>query len=102
MSDFSVSADSRYQFAPLVQDDNGNFIWGNRQALQALSRPDDIFYIVTESERIDNIAYATYGNPALWWIIADYNNIPFPMSLTAGTTLRMPSKEVVEMEILNS
>jgi hypothetical protein len=38
----------------------------------------------------------------LWWIIADWNDIPFPLDLPAsGTTLRIPSYGRVMLEMLD-
>jgi hypothetical protein len=36
----------------------------------------------------------------LWWIVADYNDLFFPLELETGAVLRIPSVEHVQMRIL--
>jgi hypothetical protein len=41
-------------------------------------------------ERLDEIAYRFYGNPALWRLIAIFNDIIDPLRIAAGSLLRVP------------
>ncbi|HRW10967.1 MAG TPA: hypothetical protein P5121_37960, partial [Caldilineaceae bacterium] len=43
-----------------------------------------------ESERLDQVAAKTYGNPSLWRLLAVANNIDDPAEVPAGTVLRLP------------
>lgn len=46
--------------------------------------------IVTEGERLDQIAAATIGNPEVFWLICDANRAVWPEDLgAAGTELRL-------------
>ena len=48
-------------------------------------------YQVVEGDRIDNIAYQYYGDPTLWWRIADANpSMMWFDDLTPGIVLRIP------------
>ena len=49
---------------------------------------DDIYIIAQEGDRLDNLAQQFYGNPFLWWFIAQTNKIN-TMNVPAGTSLRI-------------
>ena len=49
----------------------------------------DIFVVTQEGDRLDNLAFQFYGNPHLWWFIAQANNLN-KMNLEAGMQLRIP------------
>jgi len=48
-------------------------------------------YQMQSSERLDHIAFKTYGDGTLWWIIAASSGIGWPSQLVAGTYLRIPT-----------
>ena len=52
-------------------------------------RNSDIFILTQEGDRLDNLANEFYGNPNLWWFIAQTNNIS-TMNVPANTSLRIP------------
>lgn len=50
-----------------------------------------LHYTVKMGDRLDTLANAYYGDPTLWWIIADANpEITYPVALTIGATIRIP------------
>ena len=51
---------------------------------------DDMYFIATEGDRCDNLAFWFYGDPDLWWFIAKVNGLK-TMNIPAGTSLRMPT-----------
>jgi hypothetical protein len=57
---------------------------------------------VTDGDRIDVLAYHYFGDATLWWIIADRNDIAFPLDLPpSGTTLRIPSYGRAMLDLLD-
>lgn len=54
-------------------------------------------HLVTPQQRgrLDLIAYTYYGNPLLWWVIANANRIDNPLEVSAGDKLIIPDKEVL-------
>lgn len=49
-------------------------------------------YVVLEGDRLDLLAYRLYGDPQLWWVIANANpEYLFPDDLTPGSTIRLPT-----------
>ena len=50
----------------------------------------DIYVISQQGDRLDLLATQFYGNPSLWWFIAQANNIN-TMNLEPGTSLRIPA-----------
>jgi len=83
---------SCYRDCILYQDGDTQFL-GARSRIDVTPQPDDRFYTVVEGDRIDLLAYQYLGDPTLWWVICDFNDIAFPLELTVGATLRMPSQE---------
>lgn len=50
------------------------------------------YYTVGQGERFDTIAAMLYGQPTLWWRIADANpEVWYPDNLVAGSIIRIPS-----------
>ena len=48
-------------------------------------------YTVRSNDTIDSLAVAVYGDPSLYWRIADMNpHIQYPDSLQVGDVLRIP------------
>jgi hypothetical protein len=53
-------------------------------------------------ERLDEIASQAYGDPALWRLIAEFNDIASPMQITAGSLLRIPTVPGLETKTASS
>jgi nucleoid-associated protein YgaU len=88
----TASTTSRYGYG---QRFTANPVTGVRQPLDMSVRADDQHVTVVAGDRLDNLAAKYLGNPEYWWVIADWNAIRFPLVLTVGTTLRMPSRTVL-------
>lgn len=57
---------------------------------------DDRFHTVLEGDLLTDLAFIYYGDPVLWYIIADANNIFNPFDdLTPGMNLRIPPAEPI-------
>lgn len=95
---------SRFVGTPLVQlvDRTGSLT--NSYAFTTWNRIDvrptyaDRIHRISEYEigRLDMIAYNYYGNPMLWWAIADRNNIQFPIDdMVAGREIIIPSIQAI-------
>lgn len=64
-------------------------------------RHDDRLHTVVEGDRLDLLAHRYLGDARLWWIICDYNDLFFPLALDPGLALRIPSREHVQMRLLD-
>ena len=54
-------------------------------------RDTDIYIIGRSRQRLDNLAYEYYGDPKLWWVIAEVNNIgKGTLSVPVNKRLRIP------------
>lgn len=86
---------SRYENVPLISviDSLGNA----HPSLIAGTPPKVIgnfdFYTVMYKDRLDSIAYKQYGDPKLWWVIADANPdyAFYPSEIPIGTHIRIPT-----------
>jgi hypothetical protein len=49
-------------------------------------------YVITDGDRLDNLAYKFLGDPILYWMICDANNATDPDELTAqpGRSILIP------------
>ena len=98
MSDLDVT--SRYNWSvEYIDPKNGDF-FETRQPLKLREDASDLFYTVSDCDRIDLIAYKHYGDVRLWWVIAEFNNITNPLELHAGTVLRIPTYDRIQMQVL--
>ncbi|MDF2615503.1 MAG: hypothetical protein K0Q47_158 [Sedimentibacter sp.] len=87
----SVLEGSRYEGATVYSHEDKYYI-GSRIILQYKEYPDNIIHTVSESERLDTIAYKYWKNSEWWYIICDWNDIFNPFEpLVAGTILSLPS-----------
>jgi len=94
-----IGESSRYAACVLYVDGAEEFI-GARSRIDTTPQPDDTFHVVEAGDRIDLSAYRYLGDPTLWWVIFDYNDLFFPLDLDLGVALRIPSMEHVEMSVL--
>ena len=51
-------------------------------------RNDDLHVIAQEGDRLDNLAFEFYGDPKLWWFIANTNGLT-AMNVEPGIRLRI-------------
>lgn len=89
---------SRYRDCILYQDGEIQF-FGARRRLDATPQPDDRFHLVVDGDRVDLLAYKYLGDPTLWWVICDVNDLAFPLDLPVGATVRIPSLERVMLSL---
>lgn len=95
-----MTNDSRYRNCILYKDHPHDFL-GMRQRIDTTPRFDDCFHTVMDGDRIDLLAHRYLGNAKLWWIICDYNDLFFPLELSLGQVLRIPSEDHVCMRLLD-
>lgn len=90
---------SRYDGVPYIRDGEKkrNFL---RESIHTDPHPSDQYVEVKVNDRIDTLAYEYLGKPDLWWVIADYNHLMFPLVLEPGSILRIPSYEHLYMDVL--
>lgn len=93
-----VRVPSRYRRAMYVVDGNARFIV-NRPLLPHDPQPDDILHIWKDGEFLDLIAYSYYQDAALWWVIADFNELQDTRNIVAGQRLRLPSARRLQLDI---
>ena len=89
----AIRADSRYANGELVVVTlpNGQ---SSRMLWQAPLTVEDVpfqYYMIVEGERLDTLASRIYGDPTVWWTIADMNpELLWPGALIPGTLMRVP------------
>jgi len=82
----------------------GKLEFSLRVPLEEVERPDDILYVTRPKDRLTLLADRYYGDVRLWWVIYDNNASQLtehPLDIPFGITLRIPSPQAVELELLN-
>jgi nucleoid-associated protein YgaU len=83
---------------------SGNLEFSIRVPLSQQRRSDDTFYVVQTRDNLMKLAYQFYNDIRLWWVLYDANAdliTAHPLELPVGLTLRVPSQQTVETEVLN-
>jgi hypothetical protein len=72
--------------------------------IKFVDRDDNTKIEVRLGDRLDNMAVAFYGDPDLWWVIADFqpNPVMEPLFLEPGRELIVPSYSYVFNTILKA
>lgn len=82
---------SRYSSTRKVKLKDGREVYSTPRFRKIPKLDSDIYIVTQSSDRLDNLAYQFFGNPALWYIIANANNIHDPSFIVEdGTILRIP------------
>ena len=89
-----IYANSRYQSSQLLFTSDGS---GSIRRVVEFPRPRPLAFsaqrhVVREYERLDLLAARYFGDPDLWWVIAEANpEVFYPEDIEPGTSLRIPS-----------
>lgn len=87
---------SRHRRCIKYRDIADNVLYvGTRECMEFAKKDTDSYHVVAEGERLDLLSYRYYADPALWWVIADANDIKNPLRIEVGKRLRIPSKSTV-------
>lgn len=91
----NVNPFDRYKNCKILTDSTlGEVLLSTRDIKDVKLNVDDVYHTVKANEvcRLDLISYNYYGNPLLWWVIAQANNIYDPFTgPEVNTVLRIPS-----------
>lgn len=74
---------------------------GLRTPITLAPADDDGWHVWREGDSLEAVAGARLGDPALWWILADVNDVTDPFTIAAGTRLRVPSAARVALDVLS-
>ena len=80
---------ARYQNTK-KQNKNRKSYYSTTVYKKLIEKNTDSYFIATEGDRCDNLAYRFYGDSTLWWFIARVNNLT-TNNIPAGTSLRIPA-----------
>jgi len=81
----------RYDNIPVLNRYDGKRVYKTVIYPPVPPSDSDLQIVSNEGDFLDTLAYKYYGDPTLYWIIANINNIgKGRMSVTPGLTLRIP------------
>lgn len=82
----------RYSNTPIQQRYDGKRVYKSTIYPKVMPSNTDVIIISNEGDFLDSLAYKYYGDPTLYWIIANVNNIgKGRFSIQPGTSLRIPT-----------
>lgn len=95
---------SRYYFLPKL---GNRFIGTSDQTTTIFNATDSgaitcVIKQLDANTRLDILAYESYGDASLWWIIAAASGIGWSMQLSPGTYVRIPTDLNAVYEILRT
>lgn len=96
MANFKIN--SRYTNGIVVDNRSGKSFLSLRKPLVLAEDSGDIFVEITQDlvNRPDLVAFKSYGDADLWWVIYEFNGIRDPLfDLKMGQILRIPRLERV-------
>lgn len=96
----SILSGSRYVGVPItgirtVDGKTKKFLHDRRIFSEADIGGQSIEHLIVGGETLDAIAERYYKNQNLWWLIADVNNIVFPLDIQSGQTVKIPNRSVL-------
>ncbi len=97
----NISRRSRLRFKELLEI-NGVEFWELDNLPTVPESVDDIYYQVKNVDRIDLLSTTFYGDPNLWWVIAQANDMEIlPTDLQPGSIIRVPSPTYLTEVLFN-
>lgn len=97
-----IFENSRYQFRLLKRDGSVLRIPAFK-GIKNTNFPDNITIRLKNSDRLDILSFQLYGTTRFDWLLADFNNIKFPISdLKTLDTIKAPSKQTLYSTIIPS
>jgi nucleoid-associated protein YgaU len=89
----------RYSNTPVTNRYDGKRVYSTTYYPTIIPADSDVSVVSNEGDYLDTLAFKYYGDPTLWWIIANPNNLgKGRMSVPPGLTLRIPTRvnEIIE------
>jgi len=65
----------RYKDTPIKQNSTGDRVYSTTFYPKISIKDSDLFRYFPRGTRFDKIAYDTYGDPSLWWIVTLANGV---------------------------
>ena len=91
MSRYTNTQIDKIDLTERYADRKGNVSKYNTTYYKRVPKKDsDVYVITTEGDRLDNLAFQFYGDPHLWWFIANVNGLN-SMAVKPGISLRLPA-----------
>ena len=82
---------NRYENINIVKTEKGKRYRSTVQYPIIQKKPNDIYIIGSQHDRIDNLAYKYYKDSRYWWIIARANNLGMgDLTVPIGKQIRIP------------
>lgn len=97
-----MSETSAFARAVVFRDPHtGARLHGLRAPIALPPADDDAVHVWREGDTLEAVAGTHLGDPALWWIVADVNELADPFEIAVGTRLRVPSAARVALDVLS-
>ena len=78
----------RYRHSKTIIKKDNKRIYGQTLYPPIIPKASDLYIRIQDGQRLDTLANTYYGDPSMWWIIAQAN------SITGGTLFVPPGKQI--------
>lgn len=95
-----VSANDLYATGYQVELPDGRLLLKRNKIVYSPTASKDTTHIVTDNDRIWDVAFRYYKDDKSWGIIADANRIYNPFELEVGTELVVPDFEQTKLQFI--
>jgi hypothetical protein len=93
---------NRYENIEILKTDSGKRYIKTIQYPIIEKKPDDIYIVGMQGDRLDNLAYSYYKDSRLWWIIARANNLgQGSLNVPIGRQIRIPNNYIEIIDKFN-
>lgn len=97
MAEVTVSPGSWLNLADLLEY-KGLLFWSQTEFPSIPFSDDDQYVALTQEQakRLDLVAYDTWGDPELIWVVLLANGLDLPNQAREGMTIRLPAKQTID------
>ena len=81
----------RYAKTPIKIDKSGMRVYSTTYYPPIPLNDGDTFIYAKTGDRLENLAFKSYNDTALWWVIAKANALKGRTALFAGEIIRIPA-----------
>jgi len=92
----------RYKTNNIKTNGDGERVYTSTILPEIIPLESDVYVILPNAIRLDQLAYQYYGDPTYWWIIAHANHIKGSLYADEGQKLFIPQNPAMIINLVRS
>jgi len=85
----------RYKNNKIKTNEHGKRVYTSTIYPEIVPLEDDLYVILPNSIRLDQLSYQYYGDPTYWWVIAHANHIKGSLYADEGQKIFIPKNPYI-------